>query len=32
LRPVGDHLLGVTPYDGVVLEPRMVISPEAAHP
>jgi photosystem II stability/assembly factor-like uncharacterized protein len=32
VRPVGDHLLGVTPYDGVVLEPRMVVSPEAAHP
>ncbi|MEO8869566.1 MAG: hypothetical protein ABI357_01905 [Granulicella sp.] len=31
VRPVGDHLLGVTPYDGVVLEPRMVNSPVASH-
>jgi hypothetical protein len=32
VRPVGDHLLAVTPYDGVVLQPRMVESAEAAHP
>jgi photosystem II stability/assembly factor-like uncharacterized protein len=28
VRPVGDHLVGVTPFDGVVLEPRMVVSKE----
>ncbi|WP_263385205.1 WD40/YVTN/BNR-like repeat-containing protein [Granulicella arctica] len=28
LRPVGDHLIGVTPFDGVVLQPRMVESAE----
>ncbi|SEC53905.1 WD40/YVTN/BNR-like repeat-containing protein [Terriglobus roseus] len=28
VRPVGDHLVGVTPFDGVVLEPRMVVSQE----
>ncbi len=28
VRPVGDHLVGVTPYDGLVLQPRMVDSPE----
>ncbi|WP_419803944.1 WD40/YVTN/BNR-like repeat-containing protein [Terriglobus sp.] len=27
-RPVGDHLVGVTDYDGMVLEPRMVASRE----
>ena len=27
-RPVGDHLVGVTPYDGIVLQPRMVVSQE----
>jgi photosystem II stability/assembly factor-like uncharacterized protein len=27
LRPVGDHLVGATLYDGVVVEPRMVASP-----
>lgn len=32
MRPVGDHLLGVTPYDGVVVQPRMVDSAENAHP
>ena len=26
-RPVGDHLLGITPYDGVVVQPRWVDSP-----
>ncbi len=30
-RPVGDHLVGVTAYDGVVVQPRMVDSP-LAHP
>ncbi len=29
-RPVGDHLVGFTPYDGIVLQPRMVASPERA--
>ena len=28
-RPVGDHLVGVTAYDGVVVQPRMVDSPLA---
>jgi photosystem II stability/assembly factor-like uncharacterized protein len=28
LRPVGDHLLGATLFDGIVLEPRMVNSAE----
>jgi photosystem II stability/assembly factor-like uncharacterized protein len=27
LRPVGDHLIGATLYDGVVIEPKMVASP-----
>ena len=26
VRPVGDHFVGITPYDGVVLQPRMVDS------
>ncbi len=26
VRPVGDHLLGITPFDGVVVQPRMVDS------
>lgn len=30
VRPVGDHLVGITPYDGVVLQPRMVDSPVQA--
>jgi photosystem II stability/assembly factor-like uncharacterized protein len=30
LRPVGDHLLGATLYDGVVIQPRMVDSQAAA--
>ena len=29
LRPVGDHLLGVTAFDGVVVEPRMINSEES---
>ena len=28
VRPVGDHMIGVTPFDGVVVEPRMVVSKE----
>ncbi len=32
VRPVGDHLLAVTPFDGVVLQPRMMDSAESAHP
>jgi len=31
IRPVGDHLLAVTPFDGVVLQPRMVESADIAH-
>jgi photosystem II stability/assembly factor-like uncharacterized protein len=27
LRPVGDHLVGATLFDGMVIEPRMVASP-----
>lgn len=27
LRPVGDHLIGATLFDGVVVEPKMVASP-----
>jgi photosystem II stability/assembly factor-like uncharacterized protein len=27
VRPMGDHLLGITPFDGVVVQPRMVESP-----
>ncbi len=30
VRPVGDHLIGATLFDGVVVEPRMVASPEVA--
>jgi photosystem II stability/assembly factor-like uncharacterized protein len=30
LRPVGDHLIGATLYDGMVIEPKMVVSPVAA--
>ena len=29
VRPVGDHLVGVTMYDGVVVQPKMVDSPIA---
>ncbi len=32
IRPVGDHLLGITPFDGVVVQPRMVDSAESTHP
>lgn len=32
VRPVGDHLLAVTPFDGVVLQPRMMDSTESSHP
>jgi len=28
VRPVGDYLVGVTPFDGVVVQPRMVDSSE----
>jgi hypothetical protein len=28
VRPVGDHLVGVTLFDGVVVQPRMVDSSE----
>lgn len=28
VRPVGDHLLGATLFDGIVVQPRMVDSPE----
>lgn len=31
VRPVGDHLLGITPFDGVVIQPRMVDSTEGTH-
>jgi photosystem II stability/assembly factor-like uncharacterized protein len=30
LRPVGDHLVAATLYDGMVIQPRMVASPLAA--
>ena len=30
VRPIGDHLLGITPFDGVVIQPRMVDSAESA--
>lgn len=29
VRPVGDHLIGATLFDGVVVQPKMVDSPEA---
>jgi ligand-binding sensor domain-containing protein len=29
LRPVGDHLVAATLFDGIVVQPRMVVSPEA---
>ncbi len=29
VRPMGDHLLGATLFDGMVVQPRMVDSPEA---
>jgi hypothetical protein len=28
VRPVGDYLVGITPFDGVVVQPRMVDSSE----
>ena len=27
VRPVGDHLIAVTPYDGIVIQPKMIPSP-----
>lgn len=30
VRPVGDHLVGATLFDGVVIQPRMVASEEAS--
>ena len=30
VRPVGDHLIGATLFDGVIVQPRMVESPEVA--
>ncbi len=30
VRPAGDHLIGATLFDGVVVQPKMVASPEAA--
>ncbi len=30
VRPLGDHLLGITPFDGVVIQPRMVDSAESS--
>lgn len=30
VRPVGDHLIGATLFDGVVVQPKMVDSPETA--
>jgi hypothetical protein len=30
MRPVGDHLVGATFFDGIVIQPRMVATPEAA--
>jgi photosystem II stability/assembly factor-like uncharacterized protein len=32
VRPVGDHLMAITPFDGVVLQPRMMDSPESVRP
>jgi ligand-binding sensor domain-containing protein len=32
VRPVGDHLVGATLFDGIVVQPRMVDSSEAAKP
>jgi photosystem II stability/assembly factor-like uncharacterized protein len=32
LRPVGDHLIGATLYDGIVIEPKMVASPFSTSP
>jgi hypothetical protein len=30
VRPVGDHLVGATLFDGIVVQPRMVDSSEVA--
>ena len=30
VRPVGDHLVGATLFDGVVIQPRMIVSEEAS--
>jgi hypothetical protein len=30
VRPIGDHLVGTTWFDGVVIQPRMVDSKEMA--
>ncbi len=30
-RPVGDHLVGATLFDGIVVQPRMVASEEVSH-
>ncbi|HEX7157987.1 MAG TPA: hypothetical protein VF214_03150 [Edaphobacter sp.] len=30
VRPVGDHLVGTTLFDGIVIQPRMVVSDEAS--
>jgi photosystem II stability/assembly factor-like uncharacterized protein len=30
MRPVGDHLVGATFFDGIVIQPRMVATPETA--
>jgi hypothetical protein len=32
VRPVGDHLVGATLFDGIVVQPRMVDSTEVARP
>jgi hypothetical protein len=32
VRPMGDHLVGATLFDGIVVQPRMVDSSEAAKP
>jgi photosystem II stability/assembly factor-like uncharacterized protein len=32
VRPVSDHLVGATLFDGMVIQPRMVASPEAKSP
>jgi hypothetical protein len=29
-RPVGDHLVGATLFDGIVVQPRMVASKEVS--
>ena len=32
VRPVGDHLVGATLFDGIVVQPEMVNSAEVAKP